>query len=86
MSTLPDCRPRRVSFLLFRGTEAGEHPDLHREGLHPGEQGVVVLPGQQGGGGQKGALLAAHHALEGRAQATSVLPTPTSPQSRRSIG
>ena len=27
-----------------------------------------MLPGQQGGGGQKGALLAAHHALEGRAQ------------------
>ena len=37
--------------LLFRGAEAGEHPHLDREGLHAGEQGVVVLPGQQGGGG-----------------------------------
>ena len=50
--------------LLLGGAEAGEHPDLDRERLHAGEDRVVVLPGQQGGGGQDGALFAAHDALE----------------------
>ena len=54
--------------LLLGGAEAGHHLHLHGEGLHTGEDGVVVLPGQQGGGGQNGALLTAHHALEGGPQ------------------
>ena len=57
--------PQRL-LLLLCGAEAGEHPDLHRESLHAGDDGVVVLPRQQGGGGEDGALLAAHDALEGR--------------------
>ena len=32
------------------------------------QRGVVVLPDRQSGGGRRGALLAAHHALEGGAQ------------------
>ena len=55
-------------FLLFGGAEAGEQPDFHRKRLHAGEDAVVVLPRQQGGGGQNGALLAAHDALEGCAE------------------
>ena len=54
--------------LLFCGAEAGHHLHLHGEGFHAGKNGVVVLPRQQGGGGKDGALLAAHHALEGGAQ------------------
>ena len=54
--------------LLLCGAEAGHHLHLHREGFHAGKNGVVVLPCQQGGGSQNGALLAAHHALEGGAQ------------------
>jgi hypothetical protein len=45
-----------------------------------------MLLGQQRGRRQHGDLLAAQHRHERRAQRTSVLPKPTSPQTRRSIG
>ena len=54
--------------LLFCGAEAGHHLHLYGKSFHAGKNGVVVLPRQQGGGGKDGALLAAHHALEGGAQ------------------
>ena len=63
--------PRRSSsehlLLLARGAKAREDIHLDRESLHPVAEGLVVLPGQDGGGHQDGALLAVHHALEGRA-------------------
>ena len=55
--------------LLFLGAAvAGQQPDADGERLHAGEGGVEMLPGQDGGGGQDRALLAAHHAFEGRPQ------------------
>ena len=45
-----------------------------------------MLLGEQRGRHQHGDLLAAHQRDERGAQATSVLPKPTSPQTSRSIG
>ena len=53
--------------LLARGAKAREDIHLDRESLHPVAEGLIVLPGQDGGRHQDGALLAVHHALEGRA-------------------
>ena len=54
--------------LLLGRAEAGEQLHLHGEALHPLADGLVVLPGQDGGGHQNGALLAVGDALEGRPQ------------------
>ena len=53
--------------LLTRGAKAREDIHLDRKALHPVAEGLIVLPGQDGGRHQDGALLAVHHALEGRA-------------------
>ena len=55
-------------FLLLGGAVAGQQADADGEGLHPGQRRVEVLPRQNRGRGQNGALLAAHHAFEGGAQ------------------
>ena len=52
-------------FLLLGGAEAGQQLDRHGEVPHAVEEGLVVLPGQDGGGAENGALLAVHDALEG---------------------
>ena len=57
--------PPQGFLLLLGGAEPAQQLGMDREGLHPGQDGIVVLPGQQGGGGQDGALFAPHHALEG---------------------
>ena len=55
--------------LLFPGAAVtGQQPDADGERLHPGGGRVEMLPRQNGGGGQNGALLAAHDALEGGPQ------------------
>ena len=53
---------------LLWGGKAGQKSHLHREGLHARGGRLVVLPRQDGGGHQDGALLAPHDALEGGAQ------------------
>ena len=55
-------------FLLFGAAVAGQQADADGERFHAGQRRVEVLPGQDRGGGQDRALLAAHHALERRAQ------------------
>ena len=54
--------------LLLRGAEPGKQ--LHCDGvaLQPPQEGLVVLPRQNGGGHQYGALLAIQHALKDRPQ------------------
>ena len=54
---------------LLGRAEAAEHLRLHREALEALEHRVVVLLGQDGGGGQDGHLLVVHHSLEGRTEA-----------------
>ena len=55
-------------FLLLWGAEAGKQ--LHRDGvaLQPPQKGLVVLPRQNGGRHQHGALLAVQHAFENGTQ------------------
>ena len=55
--------------LLFLGAAvAGQQPDADGVRPHAGQRRVEMLPRQNGGGGQNGALFAAHHAFEGGAQ------------------
>ena len=55
-------------FLLLGAAVAAEQPDAYGEGLHARNGGIKMLPRQNGRGRQNRALLAAHHALERRAQ------------------
>ena len=57
-----------VSFCSFGAAVTAEQPDANRKGLHAGDGRVEMLPRQNGGGGQDGTLLAAHHAFERGAQ------------------
>ena len=49
---------RRISSCCLARAEAGEQLHVHGEALHAPQDGLVVLPGQDGGGHQHGALLA----------------------------
>ncbi len=67
MSTLPAAAFSRMSFLLFGGAEAGDHLDVDGEVGEAALEGLVVLEGEDGGGGEDGDLLAVLHGFEGGA-------------------
>ena len=73
-------------FLLLGRAEAREHFHGDAEGAEAVLEGGVVLLGQNGGRTEHHHLLAVLGALKAARRATSVLPKPTSPQMRRSIG
>ena len=62
------CQPLQNFLLLLRRAEAGKQ--LHCDGvaLQPPQEGLVVLPRQDGSGHQHSALLAIQHALKDRPQ------------------
>ena len=50
--------------LLLGGAEAGQQLHIDGVALQPPQKGLVMLPGQDGGGDQHGALLAVQYALK----------------------
>ena len=65
---IPVAHPAEDFILLLGGAEPGKKLDVYGEALHALADGLEVLPGQDGGGHQNGALLGVRDALEGRPQ------------------
>ena len=70
-SVADPCHPRLD---LFGGGEPGQHGHLDGIGLHPLQDGAVVLKRQDGGGNEEGDLVSVRDGLEGGAQRHLGLP------------
>jgi len=71
---------------LLGRAKARQLRDLHRPFAEAVDDVLVVLLGQQGVGARIATCLPPVTAMKAARSATSVLPKPTSPQTRRSIG
>ena len=72
--------------LFLRRQEPRQHLDPYRIVREPLAEGLAVLACEQRGRYEDRDLFAVMTALSAARSATSVLPNPTSPQTRRSIG